>query len=133
MEVIMFPRYMKPYTDEKMLQKMQEQFTKQGNMFSSGNMPFTPGSMFSPDNMFQQNNVPFQRITNKKKMMDYEDKMIMIQSKPGFTHMFRLTKYQGDSVIGIMFTGMEYEPVQIPLNHIHCFYVAQTDYDKINK
>ncbi|QUI22563.1 hypothetical protein HZI73_09740 [Vallitalea pronyensis] len=83
-------------------------------------------------NMFQQN-MPFQRIDDKDHLMDYEDKLIMIQAKPGFTHLFRLTECQKENIVGIMFTGMDFEPVKIPLNHISCFFVAQSDYDRIGK
>lgn len=97
-------------------------------------------NMFQP-NSFQQNmhpnnmhqhNMPFQRINDKQDLKYYEDKMIMVQSEPGFTHLFRLTECKKDSIIGIMFTGMDFEPVKIPLDNINCFYVAQSDYERIN-
>jgi hypothetical protein len=75
------------------------------------------------------NEMPFTAISDKYMMRNYEEKMIIIKSTIGFTHLFRLLKLEEDCVIGIMYTGREFETVKIPLMNIHCFYVSRYDYN----
>lgn len=77
------------------------------------------------------NEMPFKKIMDKMNLKNYQDKMVMIKSKMGFTHMFRLKECKKDYITGVMYTGKEFEPVKIPLKNIDCFYAARSDYNNI--
>ncbi|GKX29905.1 hypothetical protein SH1V18_23850 [Vallitalea longa] len=77
------------------------------------------------------NEMPFINIQDKRRLKNYEDKLVMIKSKLGFTHLFRLRECNPKYITGIMYTGKQFEPVKIPLNNIECFYATKLDYNNL--
>lgn len=78
------------------------------------------------------NEMPFINIKEKEQLKNYENKLVMIKSKLGFTHLFRLEKCNPKYITGVMYTGKQFEPVKIPLRNIECFYASKLDYNNMN-